>query len=543
MRILQTAARLRDEARSMLLLLALHVASASAAAQGAVQGDASAVFVVRQLSDTIAVERATISARHAEAAMRMRTPPTLVRQEIALGAAGGAERMSITVGRGAKGDSAIKRLDVTGTGDSGTAQPFDASAPAPLPAQRVAVPRGAVPFVNLSGLSVELMLRRARAIGGEHATVPLLLGNGASLPATVQRLGADSAVITLGGVELRVRTDAEGRLLGAVVPSQGVVFERLAGDAPAGAWAPAPTSYAPPPGAPYTAEDVVVTTPAGLRLAGTLTRPRSRADARLPAVVLITGSGSQDRDEATPAIPGYRPFREIADTLSRRGVAVLRLDDRGVGGSDAGPPTATTADFADDVRAAVAWLRTRTDIDPKRIGLVGHSEGALEAPMVAASDSAIRALVLIAAPAERGRQILAAQQRMMLGGDLTLSPAEREAALARAARVTDSLAAAPGWLHFFAEYDPLVTARRVRAPTLILQGATDRQVAPEQARTLADAMRAAGNRRVVVRTFARMNHLMVDDASGSPRGYASLPSKRVRRDFLGALADWVARTL
>jgi fermentation-respiration switch protein FrsA (DUF1100 family) len=132
---------------------------------------------------------------------------------------------------------------------------------------------------------------------------------------------------------------------------------------------------------------------------------------------------------------------------------------------------------------------------------------------------------------------------MMLGGDLTLSPAEREAALARAARVTDSLAAAPGWLHFFAEYDPLVTARRVRAPTLILQGATDRQVAPEQARTLADAMRAAGNRRVVVRTFARMKHLMVDDASGSPRGYASLPSKRVLRDFLGALAVWVARTL
>jgi uncharacterized protein len=525
--------------RSALALLVLLPAAAPLAAQG----NASAVFVVRIGGDTIAVERATISARQAEAAMRMRTPPTLVRQVVALGAAGGAERASMTVGRGATGDSAIKRLEVTIAGDSGTAQPFDASAPAPLPAQRIAVPRGAVPFVNLSGLSLELMLRRARAIGGDSVAVPLLLGNGSSLPAIVKRIGADSATITLGGVVLRARTDAEGRLLGAVVPSQNVVFERLAGDAPAGAWAPAPTSYAPSAGAPYTAEDVVVTTPAGLHLAGTLTRPASRAGTRLPAVVLITGSGAQDRDEATPSLRDYRPFREIADTLSRRGIIVLRLDDRGVGGSDPGPPTATSADFADDVRAAVAWLRTRPDVDARRVGLVGHSEGALIAPMVATTDSALGALALIAAPAERGRQILAEQQRMLLGADLRLTPAQRDSALARAAHVTDSLAMAPGWLHFFADYDPLVAARRVRAPTLILQGETDRQVAPEQAQALADAMRTGGNRRVVVRTFARMNHLMLDDPSGSPRGYATLPSMRVRRDLLGALADWLARTL
>jgi alpha-beta hydrolase superfamily lysophospholipase len=525
--------------RSLLALAMLHAGAGSVAAQG----DTSAVFVVRAGGDTIAVERATISARRAEGAMRLRTPPTLVRQAVAFASDGRAERISTTVGRGEKGDSAIKRLDVTITGDSGAAQPFDAAAPAPLPAQRIAVPRGAVPYVNLSGLSLELLLRRARAIGGDSADVPLLLGNGGSIPARVHRIGADSATITLGGVELRARTDADGRFLGAVVPSQRVVFERLAGDAPAGAWAPAPTSYAPPPGAPYGAEDVVVTTPAGLRLAGTITRPASRQGVRLPADVLITGSGPQERDEATPAIRDYRPFREIADTLSRRGVVVLRLDDRGVGGSDAGPLTATTADFADDVRAAVAWLRARPDVDARRIGLVGHSEGALVAPMVAATDSGIRALALIAAPAETGRRIIAAQQRMMLAGDLTLTPAGREAALARAARVTDSLAAVPGWLHFFADYDPLVTARRVRSPTLILQGATDRQVSPDQAATLAGAMRAAGNRRVVVRTFPRMNHLMLEDPSGSPRGYAALPSMRVRRDMLGALADWVVRTL
>ena len=200
------------------------------------------------------------------------------------------------------------------------------------------------------------------------------------------------------------------------------------GDAPAGAWAPAPTSYAPPPGAPYTAEDVTLTTRAGIRLTGTITVPPSRAGARHPAVVLITGSGSQDRDEATPAVPGYRPFREIADTLSRRGIVVLRLDDRGIGGSDAGPPTATSADFADDIRAAVAWLRARPDVDPARVGLVGHSEGAIIAPLVAVEDARLRAVVLLEAPAERGRLILAEQQRMLLGGDSTRSPAQRDSA-------------------------------------------------------------------------------------------------------------------
>jgi fermentation-respiration switch protein FrsA (DUF1100 family) len=165
------------------------------------------------------------------------------------------------------------------------------------------------------------------------------------------------------------------------------------------------------------------------------------------------------------------------------------------------------------------------------------------APMVAATDSAVRALVLIAAPAQRGRLILAEQQRMLLRSDPRLSPAQRDSAVARSSYLTDSLAALPGWLHFFAEYDPLVTARLVRAPTLILHGTTDRQVSSDQANTLAEAMRAAGNRRVLVRTFARMNHLMLDDPSGDPRGYAALPAKRVRRDMLGALVDWLARTL
>lgn len=103
--------------------------------------------------------------------------------------------------------------------------------------------------------------------------------------------------------------------------------------------------------------------------------------------------------------------------------------------------------------------------------------------------------------------------------------------------------AQPGWIKFYVNYDPLVAARQVHAPTLILQGETDTQITPEQAGTLAAAMRDGGNRHVTVRTFPRMNHLMLEDASGNPNGYGQLPSYAVRRDFLGALADWLASTL
>jgi dipeptidyl aminopeptidase/acylaminoacyl peptidase len=289
---------------------------------------------------------------------------------------------------------------------------------------------------------------------------------------------------------------------------------------------------------------VTVRTPAGLDLAGTLTVPAHRPGTRLPAVVMITGSGPEDRDEAIPAISAeYRPFREIADTLSRRGIAVLRLDDRGVGGSDRGPAAATSADFADDVRAALAWLRTRPEIDPARLGLVGHSEGGMIAPMVAAGDARLRGIALIAGPASRGLDIVHSQLRYLIAQDSSLAGTQRDSLLRAALAQADSLYRTPGWKAFFAAYDPLRTARRVRTPTLILQGETDRQVPLAEAGALARAMRAGGNRNVTVRTFHRLNHLMLEDPSGNPLRYQALPSFHVRNDLRGTLADWLARTL
>lgn len=502
-----------------------------------------AVFLVRHAQDTLAVETMSHDGSRLDASLRLRAPVVTLGQQVALSDSGTVRQIVTTVFAGARGDSLVQRGVLTIFGDSALSHVEDARLGTRQGDRYVRIPAGAVPFVNLSGLSLELILRRARALGGDTVRVPVILVGGQSAVATVMRNGADSVLLALGIAVLRARTDADGRFLGAVVPSQDVVFERLPGDSPVAAWRPDAVSYAAPAGAPYVAEDVKLHTPAGLALVGTLTMPTHAAGARVPAVVMITGSGAQDRDEGSPALPRWRPFRDIADTLSRRGIAVLRLDDRGVGGSDAGPATATSADFADDIRAALAWLRTRADVDPHRLGLVGHSEGAVIAPMIATTDTSLRALVLIAGTASRGDSILEMQRRYLLSRDTSLTPAKRDSLLRLADAAADSAYRAPGWLHYFASYDPLPTARRVRTPTLILQGENDHQVPVSEARTLAAAMRAAGNTHVTLRTFPAMNHLLVEDPVGNPLAYQELKDFHVRKDLLGVLADWLVREL
>lgn len=517
--------------------------SAVLAAPIGAQAVERAVFLVRLGHDTLAVENTTFTTSRAEGTLRYRTPLVIARRVMTLSPSAEIQTVETTTGAGPLGDSARTHSVLTVQGDSGVMRVDDPGGAEAAHSVRIAIPRGAVPFMNLSGLTLELVLRRARAIGGDTAMVPLLVGNGQTLQVRVMYAGRDSAVISLGGVDIRARTDDAGRFLGAEIPTQKAFFDRLPGDSPVARWTPVTASYAAPSGAPYTAEPVTVHTPGGITLAGTLTIPSHAAGRRLPAVVLVTGSGPQDRDEAIPSIGNYRPFREIADTLSRRGIAVLRLDDRGIGGSSAGSPGASSADFADDIRAGIAWLRTREDVDPARVGLVGHSEGGMIAPMIAVSDPHLRAIVLVAGPARTGRSIAAFQRRYAIDHAPSIPVAERDSIFAAAERASELVYAAPGWIHFWINYDPLPVARRVTMPTLILQGETDTQVAPEQAGELAAAMRAGGNRNVTLRTFPRMNHLMLEDASGDPNGYGKLPSYSVRRDFLGALADWLTRML
>ena len=161
---------------------------------------------------------------------------------------------------------------------------------------------------------------------------------------------------------------------------------------------------------PYVEEEITYENKkAEAKFAGTLTLPRGEGP--FPAALLITGSGQQDRNET---IFNHRPFLILADHLTRRGIAVLRVDDRGVGGSTGSAAKATSADFADDVRVGVAFLKGRNDIDPKRIGLIGHSEGGIIAPMVAADSVDVAFIVLLAGTGVPGEQILQTQGAAIL---------------------------------------------------------------------------------------------------------------------------------
>lgn len=295
---------------------------------------------------------------------------------------------------------------------------------------------------------------------------------------------------------------------------------------------------------PFREEEVVIPGREGRRLAGTLTLP-ARGQAPFPVALTLTGSGAHFRDgNRTPEHP-YRPFRHIAAALAGRGVATLRLDDRGVGGSTGDANAATGDDVADDARVAVAWLRARAGIDPARVALIGYSFGGEVAPLVAAEDPQVAAVALMGAPARNFRETMRYQHRYRIENDSAIAPDQREAALAEAMRLQESNVAASieKWRQWSQDRDPLPTARRVRCPVLILQGLTDRAVAPEEATMLEQAIEGAGNRRVTVKLFDSVNHHFQIDPVGAREGYDRLPTQNLAPEFLDTLSTWLARTL
>ncbi|MFH1498799.1 MAG: alpha/beta fold hydrolase [Verrucomicrobiota bacterium] len=361
----------------------------------------------------------------------------------------------------------------------------------------------------------------------------------------------DSVAARLGPFQMIARFGVSGRVERLEIPMQRLRIERWNGrdSLPPleGMNRPTP-DYTAPAGAPYTTEDVRVPARAAegdtFSLAGTLTLPRAGRPP-YPAAITVSGSGQQDRDENLwPLLPGFRPFRQVAERLAEAGIAVLRYDDRGFGASTGQPARATTEDFAGDAAAVVAYLRTRPDIDPARIALVGHSEGGVIGPMVAVADPRLAAVVLMAGTGKNGVEVLKDQVSWPIESTPGMS-AERKAELraeALQALVNDTTPIP--WLRWFRQYEPLPTARRVRQPALILQGALDRQVTAGQADTLAAAMRAGGNRDVTVRVFPGLNHLFVPSPTdGSPSEYPSLRDAAIPREVLDTLADWLARRL
>ena len=302
--------------------------------------------------------------------------------------------------------------------------------------------------------------------------------------------------------------------------------------------------YSAPADAPYIAEEVVVKTPAGHTLAGTLTLPKSASRTHpVSAIVTITGSGPQDRDENI-GLPGFRPFRQIADSLARRGIAVLRMDDRGTGASGGTFKGSTSADFAEDVRAGLAYLRTRPEIRADHLGVLGHSEGALIAPMVAEKEPTLRAIVLLAGIAQPGRTALHFQLKNQIEHNSKLTPEARDSQIAAIPKRIDAMAAADPWMKFFLTYDPAPTMRRVKTPVLILTGSRDQQAVPEQVALMETAFKEGGNKDVTARVLPDVNHLFVQDTDGFPPNYTKLPAPvMMRADVLGMITDWLAQRL
>ncbi|HET6328194.1 MAG TPA: alpha/beta hydrolase [Planctomycetaceae bacterium] len=318
----------------------------------------------------------------------------------------------------------------------------------------------------------------------------------------------------------------------------------------------------PHPPYPYRAEEVTYENKAAhAKFTGTLTIPRGPG--RYPVALLLSGSGQQDRDEQ---IMGHRPFLVLADYLTRHGIAVLRVDDRGVGGSTGDVMHATTEDFAKDALAAIAYLKTRPDIDVQKMGLIGHSEGGEIAPMVANQTSDIAFIVLLAGPGQPGDEIVLGQMEFLLkqsgASDALVARTrafqqklyaavkeEHEAApLAKKVKalyhdylsgMTDAEKAQSGaseqsadaslkvlglpWFRFFLSYDPRPALTQLKCPVLALIGEKDMQVPPKgNIPELEKALRAGGNRDVTVRELPKLNHLFQTCENGSVTEYAKI---------------------
>ena len=330
---------------------------------------------------------------------------------------------------------------------------------------------------------------------------------------------------------------------------------------------------------PYVGEQVVFhNEEAAINLAGTLTIPEGEGS--FPAVVLISGSGPQDRNEE---ILGHKPFLVIADYLTRNGIAVLRYDDRGVGESKGFFSLANSADFATDAAAAVAYLKTRNEIDASKIGLVGHSEGGLLAPMVAADSKDVAFIVLLAGTGIRGDKLLLLQQELIarvsgvseeeiersqtanakmfemvvhssntdqLRKDLTayaIDLFKKEGVKEQipqgmttedyVSRQVDQIV--NPWMEYFIKYDPATALKRVTCPVLAVNGSNDLQVPPaENLSAIKAALEQGGNPDVTSNEFPGLNHLFQTSETGSPDEYGEI-EETFSPVVLREVTDWI----
>jgi len=390
--------------------------------------------------------------------------------------------------------------------------------------------KGAIYWSTMIVSSLEQAVARARILNQPSSRIPGVSPFSATRSElVVDRLDPTDWIVSFQDKHYQVATDEQGCMISATLPEYGVTVERRSGFSPEQypLWPP----YAAPPDGAYRAVEVSIRAPQGHVLAGTLTIP-SREET-VPAVVLITGLSPHERNNGEPP---WMPFRDIADALTRAGVAVLRVDDRGVGKSTGDRAPSTTFDEADDVRTEVAWLRSHEGIDPKRIALVGYSEGGLIAPMVAANDASIAAIITLAGPGVSGSEVARYQVEQGVLHDPGIAPAGRERAIAKS--LAEALKDLTPRESTFLTIDPLAYARQVRCPALIVQGGADTDVPIRSAERIAAAMRSSGNADVTVRIFPGVSHSFLPDPIGPGRGWVYLPGFLTAPDLVREITQW-----
>lgn len=313
---------------------------------------------------------------------------------------------------------------------------------------------------------------------------------------------------------------------------------------------------------PYYSEDITFENKeAKITLAGTLTLPKENG--LFPVVILISGSGPQNRDEE---LLGHKPFLVLSDFLTRNGIAVLRYDDRGTAQSEGDFKAATSADFATDVESAIEYLKTRKEIDKKQIGLIGHSEGGIIAPMVANKSKDVAFIVLLAGTGLPGDQILLSQQRLIgkasgvrdellqenelinkkafdvvkksnsleqLEDDLTnllnkflvdnpITDIPQGMSSDDFVKLQITQVVNP-WMQYFIKYDPSLALEKVKCPVLALGGEKDLQVpSKENLEAIKIALAKGGNKKVTIKELPNLNHLFQESITGTPNEYATI---------------------
>lgn len=292
----------------------------------------------------------------------------------------------------------------------------------------------------------------------------------------------------------------------------------------------------------------------GFSLAGTLSKPATPSSGRLPAVVLVGGSGPADRDHVVFGIP---ILGQLADRIADAGFMTLRYDKRGVGQSGGRPESASLDDYAEDLRAAVKFLSQRKDADPKRIAVVGHGEGGAVALIAAGKDKRIAAVGLLAAHGVPGSDLILQQQQHALDR-MKVSDAEKQEKVALQKRINDAVLTGKGWdqipaatrrqvdntaFQSILTHDPAKIVPEVRQPILIVQGELDVQVAPANADRLEELARKRKNAAAVrVVKLPGVNHLLAPATTGELDEYAALKEKRVSPAVSDAVVTWLQMT-